>query len=173
MDEMNFLNVRGIFPNAPFAITPPARLQWYDPSGDIVSGVMKSRELLSGLLDEIIAGGVSPQRLVLLGFSQGGRLAVGTTLTYPKTLGGCVCLSGLLGFEAPFEKSDVQEGCKAPFLVLHGKQDQVVPIAEGGERVRDTLESLGASVQYQEYDMGHEINGDELDLIRIFLNGIF
>lgn len=172
MDEMNFSNVRAIFPNAPFAITPPARLRWYDPSGDILSDIQNSRQLLSGLLDEIIAGGVPAQRVVLLGFSQGGRLAVGTTLTYPKTLGGCVCLSGLLGSETPSEKSDVQEGLKVPFLVLHGSQDQVVPISRGGESIRDTLESLGAGVEYKEFDMGHEINGDEIDLIRKFLHGI-
>ncbi|HLK13563.1 MAG TPA: hypothetical protein VKT78_02050, partial [Fimbriimonadaceae bacterium] len=44
-----------------------------------------------------------------------------------------------------------------PFLVQHGTQDQVVPV-DGGRGIRAHLEALGATVEYHEYPMGHEIN---------------
>jgi phospholipase/carboxylesterase len=53
-------------------------------------------------------------------------------------------------------------------LIVHGKQDTVVPLS-AAHRVRDHLMSLGTPMQYKEFDMGHEIQLDVLEVIRDFI----
>jgi len=44
---------------------------------------------------------------------------------------------------------------------MHGRQDSVVPL-KAAQSARDSLAALGVSVQYQEFDMGHEIRPEVL-----------
>ena len=52
--------------------------------------------------------------------------------------------------------------------MAHGIEDPVVPI-EQGRRSRDTFTNLGAKIQYQEFDMGHEVRPEILKLIQSFV----
>jgi phospholipase/carboxylesterase len=51
---------------------------------------------------------------------------------------------------------------------VHGRQDTVVPV-NAAQRVRDYLLSLGTPMQYREFDMGHEIRPDVVEVIREFI----
>ena len=55
-----------------------------------------------------------------------------------------------------------------PILMAHGIEDPVVPI-EQGRRSRDTFTKLGANIQYEEFDMGHEIRPEILKLMQTFV----
>jgi phospholipase/carboxylesterase len=55
-----------------------------------------------------------------------------------------------------------------PVLIVHGRQDTVVPLS-AAHRLRDYLLSLGAPMQYKEFEMGHEIQSDVLGIIRDFI----
>ena len=46
------------------------------------------------LLEAEEQSGTPTNRIVLGGFSQGGALAIYSALTYPRQLGGLLCLSG-------------------------------------------------------------------------------
>ncbi|UWU50276.1 Phospholipase/Carboxylesterase [Limnospira platensis C1] len=52
--------------------------------------------------------------------------------------------------------------------MAHGKQDMVVPLG-AAHQARDSFQKLGATVEYHEYNMGHEICPDILGLIQSFV----
>jgi phospholipase/carboxylesterase len=162
LDLSNFLF---LFPNAPL-LHPnvPGGRMWYDLR-DGYSGLSESRQQLIEWLESLAAGtGVPLSHTVLAGFSQGAAMALDVGLSLP--LAGLVALSGYLH---PINKS--LSGSVPPILIVHGRQDQVVPI-KAAQSARDTLTATGATVQYHEFDMSHEIQPAVLGLIRNFVQAV-
>lgn len=81
-------------------------------------------------------------------------------------LAGLVALSGYL--HPPAARSDQSF---PPVLIVHGQRDQVVPL-RAAQEARDVLTAAGASVQYHELNMGHEIQPVALTLIRDFVQAV-
>lgn len=107
----------------------------------------------------IAAYRASPQRTLLLGFSQGATVSAGVLLRRPDLVAGAALMSGFTPAElaAP---GVVLSG--KPVLITHGLFDDIVPV-QMGRATRDLFESLGAVVTYHEYPMGHQINDACLD----------
>jgi phospholipase/carboxylesterase len=78
-------------------------------------------------------------------------------------LAGLVSLSGYL-HQTP---QDIEPPLPS-VLIVHGRQDTVVPLS-AARRVRDYLLKLGAPMQYKEFDMGHEISAEVLEVVREFV----
>jgi phospholipase/carboxylesterase len=55
-------------------------------------------------------------------------------------------------------------------LIMHGKQDQVVPL-QAAQKARDALELQAVHAEYHEFDGGHEISSQMLDVARTFVLG--
>jgi phospholipase/carboxylesterase len=55
-----------------------------------------------------------------------------------------------------------------PTLITHGRYDEVVPL-KAALKAQKTLESLEVAVEYHEFDMGHEINPQTLEVLRNFV----
>ena len=55
-----------------------------------------------------------------------------------------------------------------PTLIVHGKQDLVVPVT-AAQQARDELRAIGVSIQYQEFDMGHEVLTPAMNLMERFI----
>lgn len=101
----------------------------------------------------------TPQTTYLLGFSQGATMSAGVTLRRPDLVAGAVLMSGL----APAEMAGPGAALAGkPVLITHGVLDEVVPVQMGRD-ARDLLQSLGASVEYHEYPMAHQISEDCLE----------
>jgi phospholipase/carboxylesterase len=132
-------------------------------------GLIQSRELLTDWLQSLESStGVPLSQTILSGFSQGGAMTLDVGLKLP--LAGLVAMSGYLHPSAgSLETLDAKS--VPPVLITHGRQDTVVPL-ESAISARKTLESLGVKVQYQEFDMGHEINPEILELFRNFVVNI-
>jgi len=101
---------------------------------DIGKDIDRSIETIHGIIDAEVAKGISSERIVVGGFSQGGALAFASSLLYSSRLGGTVVLSGW----APPLKNlpEVLPGSpskSAKFLVCHGESDQVVLPACGSQ----------------------------------------
>ena len=80
-------------------------------------------------------------------------------------LAGLMILSG-------YQHGALNPGAKIPpILMVHGKQDQVVPLA-AAHRAKANLEQLGMSIDYHEFDMGHEISPLVLNEIYEFVQKI-
>lgn len=161
---LNLADYQFCFPDAPF--THPNLSQgwmWYDFQAQ--KGLGESRQLLTDWLQSLeTTTGVPLSRTVLAGFSQGAAMALDVGLSLP--LAGLIALSGYLHPLQHLPKSDL-----LPVLLVHGRQDQVVPLRAAHE-ARDILTRVGATVQYHEFDMGHEIQPPVLGLIRDFIQAV-
>lgn len=180
--ELNLPNVRFVFPEAP---SIPVTLNqgylmpaWYDIrsldfSSDLRSdhdGVNKACDSIKGLIaNEQASYGIKPENIFLMGFSQGGSIALELGLHYDKRLAGIVGLSSLPAKGAKTFEGLSMENQSAPIFLAHGQQDMVVPY-QVGELVRNKLNQLNYLIAWKSYSMGHEISPQELaDLRQWFL----
>lgn len=155
-----------LFPNAPFPHPQvPGGRAWYALETGDFQGLPESRQHLQDWLLALEAEtGVPLSQTALCGFSQGGAMVLDVGLGLP--VAGIGSLSGFL-----HAKPQVSELPLPPVLMAHGRQDSVVPI-QAARRARDELLALGARVQYQEFDMGHEIPPPVVRLLQDFLSGL-
>jgi predicted esterase len=129
-------------------------------------GISSAMKAVEDLLERVAAGGVPPERTVLLGFSQGACLAAEFAARHAERFGGVVSLSGgLIGPEGtPRNYPGSLRG--TPVFLGCSDIDGHIP----AERVRLTakvLEQLGGSVDMRLYPgMGHTINDDEVEAVR-------
>ncbi|MGD1712566.1 alpha/beta hydrolase [Dapis sp. BLCC M172] len=161
--ELNLPDYRFEFPDAPLPHPQvPGGKMWYDMSKKEFPGLVESRQILIDWLISLESQtGIPLSKTILCGFSQGGAMTMDVGVTLP--LAGLIILSG-------FIHSPVQPSVEKlpPILMVHGIEDPVVPI-EQGRRSRDSFTNLGANIQYQEFDMGHEIRPEILKLMRSFV----
>ncbi len=117
-----------------------------------------SRDLITRFVGECLnAYEADPERVFLVGFSQGAMMAANVGAHHAGLTRGVVAMSGAM-LPAP----ELVAPITLDALVLHGIADMVVPIARGRD-LRDKLTSLGASVAYYEYPMRHEITGESFE----------
>ncbi len=158
------------FPNAPIPhpYSPQGRM-WYDLESPDFQGLAQSRQLLLDWLQTLPSlTGLPPERIILGGFSQGGAMTLELGLTLPPTLnlGGLLVLSGYL--HPQLQTLTLDGTALPPIQVIHGRQDTVVPIA-AARQIQSVILRKGGQVQYQEFDMGHEINPAALAIAHNFL----
>ena len=153
-----------LFPDAPFPHPQvPWGRAWYALETGDYRGLAESRQiLLDWLLSLECTTGVPLSRTFLSGFSQGGAMALDVGLNLP--LAGLCSLSGYLHF-----KPQATSAALPPVLIVHGRQDQIVPV-KAAQQARDELTALGVPVEYQELNMGHEIQPEVLALMHRFIS---
>jgi phospholipase/carboxylesterase len=130
-----------------------------------------SRAEAAGLLERFVAElparlGADPQRVYLLGFSQGAILALGVAARAPQLVAGVVAVSGYLDPELLPEQMPAFQDL--PILQMHGAYDDVIPVA-AAHSTRALLEPSDARYSYHEYPVGHGIHPDGLREIRGWL----
>jgi predicted esterase len=120
---------------------------------------------LGTLVADLAADGVAPDRLVLMGFSQGACLAQEYAARHARRYAAIVGLSGgLIGppgtprdYAGGFEGTPVFLGCS--------DIDSHIPVERVHESA-DVFRRMGASVDERIYPgMGHTVNRDELDAV--------
>ncbi len=152
-----------IFPQAPFP-HPQAPLgrAWYALETKQYTGLEQSQQRLKEWLPTLEAStGVPLSRTILGGFSQGGAMTLDMGRYLP--VAGLVVLSGYLHFSPEPVPHPLP-----PVLIVHGRYDPVVPL-QAAINARDVFQQLGAKVEYQEFNMGHEIRPEVLTLIQSFV----
>ena len=160
------LNLPGFgyfFPNAPFAhFQVPGGKAWYALENKEFTGLAESRRLLTQWLTSLEAStGVPLEKTVLAGFSQGGAMTLDVGLTLP--LVALCSFSGYLHYQP-----QIAEKTLPPTLIVHGRQDPVVPVA-AAIKARDELTKIGVPVRYQEFDMAHEVRDPAIALFKQFI----
>ena len=84
-----------------------------------------------------------------------------------RLAGGVIAQSGYIPHEAGLEIDEVGVRNK-PFLLTHGIQDPMLPV-DWARRSRDTLRALGVALEYHEFNMGHQVTAESLDVISAWL----
>jgi phospholipase/carboxylesterase len=141
---------------------------WFDFQGDIAPGIVRSRQLILNMLDELYLQGVKPENVILFGFSQGCLMALDIGLRSPKIFAGVCGVSGWLAFEEEYPAAFSPAAKKQNFLVTHGLQDPLLPFEES-KRQSEFLQSLDVNLRFLTYDKEHTILPEELEEIRKWL----
>ena len=88
-------------------------------------------------------------------------------LEHPSRIAGVIAQSGYIPGHINLEINETQVRNK-PFILIHGTQDTMIPI-EWGRASRDRLQTLGVNLTYHEFQMGHNVSLDSLEMISEWL----
>jgi phospholipase/carboxylesterase len=170
-----------VFPHAPVrAVTINSGMRmraWYDirsldrSSLGEAPGLRDSIGYLSESLAAFERRGIPAQRVFVIGFSQGGAVALAGGLRYPKSLAGIAGLSTYLPLAESLREELASENRHTPILIAHGTQDPVVPIGLA-EDSRKVLSSLSVESQWRTYPMPHSVCAEEIDDLRDWMQNI-
>lgn len=127
----------------------------YDPEG-AQRAIALSDKFVQETIDRLQ---VDPDRLYLMGFSQGSMIAHALLLGGRSRPAGVAACSGRLVDEvfAAVPPDDVLQ--ERRLFVSHGRFDDIIPV-ECGQRIRDWYASTPVELEYHEYDMAHGIDQD-------------
>ena len=171
--------IRFIFPDAPVrAVTINGGYMmraWYDIYEDISvdaeqdeEGIKSSAAMLSLMVEQELQQGIPCERIILAGFSQGGAVALYAGLTSEQPLGGVMALSTYLPLAHQLTMDTIRSEHVPSVFMAHGRHDAVVPFAYAESSCRQ-LKDLGIAVDWNAYDMEHNMNADEIFAIREWL----
>ena len=170
--------IRFLFPHAP---ERPVTINngfvmraWYDlKTMDLQNradeeGVRESAAAVQQLLDKLISEGISSERIILAGFSQGGVIALHLLPRLPYKLAGVMALSTYMC--APDKLKDEANNINkaTPVLLAHGTQDPVVPLF-AGQQAYHVLKNAGFNTSWHEYRMPHSVCAQEVADISSFI----
>ena len=161
-----------VAPNAPEPCADsPMGFQWFpitrlDPS-EMQKGVEGAADTLNAFLDgELDRLHLPPERLALVGFSQGTMMSLHVGLSRAVKPAAIVGYSGLL---AGAETQQPLGPDSPPILLIHGDADPMIP-PEALFMSAGALGRAGASVQWHvSGGIGHAIDADGLSLGGTFL----
>jgi phospholipase/carboxylesterase len=170
--------IRFIFPHAPEqAITVNGGMRmraWYDIKTMDLShradedGVRESATAVTALLDSLIAQGISSERIILAGFSQGGVIALHLLPRLAYKLAGVIALSTYMCVAEKLAAEANNINKATPVFFGHGSEDPMVPMAAGQQAYYD-LKKLGFNVSWQDYRMQHSVCAQEVAAISAFI----
>lgn len=142
---------------------------WYDFEDSPGPGIVRSREALFSLLDAQRALGFPTGETFMFGFSQGCLMTVEIGLRYPHVLAGLIGISGYVYEPARAIRELSPVALAQRFLLTHGTQDPLIPIARVRPQV-EMLKSAGLNIQWREFSKQHTIAGEEeIAVIREFI----
>jgi phospholipase/carboxylesterase len=127
---------------------------------------------VGAVVDGVGQAGIPPERTVLMGFSQGGCLALEYAARNARRYGGVIGLSaGLIG--PPGTPRDYPGALAGtPVFLGCSDVDSHIPLWRVQESA-NVLRGLGAEVTERIYPgMGHAINDDEIARVRELLRGV-
>lgn len=169
--------VRFIFPHAPNrAVTVNGGMEmpaWYDILSMDNGRVVNTEHLdeAAGWVQDLISTqqdkGVAPERIVVIGFSQGGAVAYRAALSASHTLGGLMALSTYFVEQGNPQISAANTAL--PVVVMHGTADMAVHPAMADQAVA-SLQSRSISPEQKWYEMDHSVCLTQIRDIGRYLN---
>lgn len=180
--HLSAAHVRFVFPSAPIrpvtingGFPMPA---WYDllglgdpPAREDAATVRDGARLVHGTVEDEIARGVPAERIVLLGFSQGGAMSLHVGTRFGQRLAGIGVLSGYLLMPDTLEHERDAANDGTALFFAHGRHDPVVPYSLGlrsFERVR----ALGYPAELHSFDMEHSMCLEEVRALDAWLGRV-
>ncbi len=160
VSSLGLTDVLIISPRAPRPFQFGGGFAWYDVGQEGMPHAqtfVSSLDILRRFIDEIRTGyPVNPERIMLLGFSQGTMLAYAVSLMDPASFLGIAALSGYIPQRSGLSLTLENLGSFSAFIA-HGTYDEIIPVRLARESA-ELLKKAGARVDYREYPMGHEVS---------------
>jgi phospholipase/carboxylesterase len=152
-----------VFPRGPLQMGAQ-QFAWFrvnfTPSGPniVPEEAEHSRTLLIDFVQQVQTRyGISAQRTVIAGFSQGGILSTSVALTKPEIVAGFGLLSGRILPEVKPHIADESRLASLRAFVAHGDSDATLP-AVWAQRSDQWLKDLGVHNSSHRYPIGHGIS---------------
>jgi phospholipase/carboxylesterase len=154
--------------------------QWFPISWDFEAerlaqrqlGVVEARPVIVDFLHDLWSQtGITPDRTILAGFSQGAMMAlhVGLSLPVEETLMGVIGISGAFLPPEGFGEANL---ARPPVCIVHGDRDDVVDPKHSAD-ASNLLTKSGFALSYHESrGTGHGISPDGLDYIAKFIEKV-
>lgn len=167
-------STRVILPNAPTRPTTfsgglsiPAWYDLYDRSfprqREDLEGMAESALWIQDLMATEQKLGVPAENIMLMGFSQGGALALHVGLR--QMCAGIIALSTYLTDADNTPPAPDQR----PIVFMHGRSDAVVPMS-AGESALQVLRAKQYNTQWHEYEMAHQLCEEQIHDLGKFLH---
>ena len=191
MPHLNIPNTKFILPTAstiPISINGGSKMTgWFDiedldeSAPEDRAGFAASMRRINTIIDhEINVKNISPSKIIIAGFSQGGALAAHTSLRRSAPLGGCIILSAWLPFRNDYTDSSLDTSFTVPptfatfpILQFHGTMDNVVPF-KWGEHSSQLIKQLVPVAEFVTIrGMAHSSTAEEMNTIKKFIMKIF
>lgn len=128
-------------------------MTWDAIRGEYGDDVTRLDQALKYVFDRV---NVDPKRVIMEGFSDGASYGIGLALGNRDLFTRIVANSP--GFITAHDKRT--SGPRPKIFVSHGHQDQILPFELAGVRVVEQLRGEGYSVQFREFDGGHQVPVD-------------
>jgi len=165
--------IRFIFPHAPSlpvtinnGMVMPA---WYDileisieRKVDQVQ-LKKSVDAIIDFIHHEIERGINSDRIIIVGFSQGGAVAFETALAFPQKLAGLLALSTYFATKDTITYHPANQNL--PIAIHHGEYDPIVPFRLATDS-SELLAVNGYSVELKSYPMEHSVCRQQIAEIR-------
>lgn len=152
----------------------PTGYQWFpisrmDPA-ELEKGIESAAPLLNEFIDEELdRHDLTPDKLALVGFSQGTMMSLHVGLRRAVAPAAIVGFSGTLGM--PDRLPEIT--ARPPILLVHGDQDDMIPVSA----MHGATSALGAAeltVQWHiSHGIGHSIGPDGVSIAGNFLRDAF
>lgn len=124
------------------------------------------RDQIFTLLEELKEFGYQTENILLLGHSQGGRVAADIVLNSPDAFMGIIAVSSYVGFFDGWMDSTLSGAWKTPWLFTHGTHDRVIRLREIRQDIRELTKGK-IPLTYKEFRKGHDFDHEnELPFIR-------
>ena len=158
IDDMNYI----LF-NAPYEYF--GGYSWYDLPPNQIQGIAYSSGLLAESLDILFEEDFNAEESFLFGFSQGSLLTFEFGARYEKVLAGYIAVSGYI-YDADNILTEMNPKVKTSrWLCTHGTFDDVL-LYETSKTQVETLQNGGFDITFKSYDKAHNVDEDELKMIR-------
>ena len=104
-----------------------------------------------------------------MGFSQGGMMTFEVGNQLSEKIGGLIILSGRIMKEGPIKNSILK---KTPIFILHGEQDEVIPIQSYYESIEYLKTNKCNFESHAISSDGHNISPEAITLLQNFIKKI-
>jgi phospholipase/carboxylesterase len=144
-------------------------IPWIDGSSEAEASAAMTQSIadVNAFLDELLAEeGLPPDRLILLGFSQGCMISLHVAPRRPEPVAGVIGISGRLLVPELLAAEAVS---KPPILLIHGDADEVVPFASMHEAGQALSAAGFETYAHVMKGTGHGIAPDGLSVSLAFM----
>ena len=162
-------NSEWFFPRAPYKAYPGEGNSWFGGNDETGWEFDKTFDGMNDLINKIQKRGYSSSKIFLIGFSQGACLAIDFALRLPFSIGGIVAIAGFIKFKERFLEEASKESGDTPILLMHGNQDDIIPI-KAGKTAYNILHGRGYPIYFESYNAKHKNPLKKMSLINEFIN---
>lgn len=168
LGSFNLISVR-----APFPLSED-RFAWFqvaftpEPVHNVADAEASRQTLLAFISELAERYNVSPNEIILLGFSQGASLGLSVALSAPQSVRDVVAMSGRILQEVSADLTPSPQHRNLRVLVTHGLYDSKLPICHA-RASKAVLETLPVDLTYREYPSGHELSEASLNDVSVWL----